>query len=112
MWGDFLVFLDFEIFDILNLKGPRPFFCQKTLKIAISIAKSKRNFDFLSTSNHRILHLTSRKNCRKNLRIFDCIDLKWIKQVFQYNEGVDFLTLNIFNLRFLHYRGLSFKYLY
>ena len=72
MWGDFLVFLDFEIFDILKLKGLRPFFCQKIMKIAISIAKSKRNFNFFSTSNHRILHLTS----RKNFRIFDCIDLK------------------------------------
>ena len=102
---------------ILTPKGPRAFLCQKTLKIAISIAKSKKKLNFFfSKYNHRILYLNSIKMCGKNFRIFGLTDckifaLKVIKQVFQHIAGLNFLTLNIFNLKFSHYRVLSFKYL-
>jgi len=110
----FLVYVEWTI-GTLTPKGPRPFFCQKTLKTAISIAKSKKiQKCFLCTFNRRILHLTSIKTCEFCFRIFDHTDCKISafkvkKQVFQHIAGLDFLTLNIFNINFLHYSVLSFK---
>jgi len=60
---------------ILTPKGSRSFFCQKTLKIAISIAKSKNKL-FFSTFNHITLHLTSIEKGGKKFRIFDHTDCK------------------------------------
>jgi len=61
----------------LTPKEPRPFFCQKTRKTTISVAKSRKKFKlFFFTSNLKILHPTSIKKCGKNFKISDYIDCK------------------------------------
>jgi len=53
------------------------FFSQKTLKIAISIVKSKNIENwYFCTSNPRILYLNSIKMCRINFRNFDNLHCK------------------------------------
>jgi len=66
-----------RVYCLLTPKEPRPFSAKKTLKIAISVAKSKKKFNLIFfTSNYEILHPTSIKRCGKNFRIFDRIDCK------------------------------------
>jgi len=102
----------------LTPKGPRPFFCEKTLKTAISTTKNKKNLKFFfCTSNHRILHLPSMRMCGKNFRNFDHIDCKISifkvkKMSFSTHCRTRLLTLNPFNFNFLHYRVLSLKSLW
>jgi len=59
---------------------PRPFLCQKPLKIANSAAftQKKRKIYIYLESNHRILYFTCLKSCGKNFMNFDSTDWKII----------------------------------
>jgi len=55
--------------------------------------------------------------CGKNFKKFDDIDCKISsfevkKQVFQYDEGLDYLALNLLKLYLLHYRFLALNIYY
>jgi len=61
----------------LTLKGPRPFFYQKPLKIAISIVITKKTIKTLVLeSNHMILYFTYLRSHSKNCMKFDLANWK------------------------------------
>jgi len=61
----------------LTSKGPKPIFCQKTLKIAILLQRVKRIENcFFCTSNCRILYLSSLEMCGISFKKFGLSDCK------------------------------------
>jgi len=94
---------------VLFPKCPRPFFCQKPLKIASSVAftQKKRKIYFLEY-NHRILYFTCLKSCGKNFMKFDHTDWKIIAfkvgNICFFFVGLQFqITLTAIFGIFLHY---------
>jgi len=66
----------------LTPKAPRPFFCQKTLKIVISAKLAQENKEiFFLEFNCTILYLTCLRSSGKNFMKFDRIDWKILHSV-------------------------------
>jgi len=92
-------------------KGPRPLLPKIHSKLPFLLQRVKKfeNY-FVCTFNGRILHLTSKRICGINFKIFDCLDckissFKTNKTSFLQVVGLDYLTLNLFNLNWIESLG-------